>query len=52
MSRQIDRDEIELKFDECGECTHAGRRRPCSDCDAGEFFEEVEPEGIDAIILS
>lgn len=47
--RNLDED-VELKFDECGECVFAGRVRPCNGCDAGEFFEEVEPDGVDDLM--
>jgi hypothetical protein len=44
-------DEIELKFgEECVGCKFAKRQRACGDCDAGENFEELDPEGLDGIL--
>lgn len=44
-----DDEEVELKFDDCGGCKNLGKVRTCNGCDIGEFFEERDPEGIDAL---
>jgi hypothetical protein len=46
-----DGEELELKFDEeCVGCKFARRPRICRGCDAGELFEESDPEGLDGIL--
>lgn len=51
MPRPRDLEDVELKFDECDVCVHAGKVRKCAGCDVGEFFEEVEPDGVDDLIV-
>lgn len=46
-----DEDYIEPKFDGCETCIHFGDCDVCDDCDAGEYYEEVDPEGVDQIIV-
>lgn len=44
-------DDVELKFGlECAPCKFVKRPRTCRGCDAGEMFEESDPEGVDALI--
>ena len=45
----FDDDEMEHKFDDCPECLHRNFPTQCATCDAGENFEEEEPEGLDVI---
>lgn len=41
-------DEIELKHgSDCEGCKNLRRPRICAGCDAGEFFEERDPKGLD-----
>lgn len=41
--------DIPLKFDDCSSCKFSRRRRLCAGCDSGEFFEELDPAGVDAL---
>jgi len=40
----------EVKFEDCLQCKYLNRPSTCADCDVGEYFVEIDPEGIDAII--
>jgi len=42
---------MELKFPDCELCVNVRKRRTCRECDSGEFFEEIEPEGVDEIMV-
>lgn len=43
-----DEDEEEPKFgSDCDGCKNIRRPRICAGCDAGEFFDEKDPEGLD-----
>lgn len=43
-----DDEEVELKFGtDCLGCKNVRRPRTCAGCDAGEFFDEQDPEGLD-----
>lgn len=44
-----DEEEVELKFDDCATCKFLTKLKICGQCDSGEFFEELDPEGIDAL---
>ncbi len=44
-----DPEEVEFKFEGCGECANVGKTRTCDDCDNGEYFEEIEPDGVDTM---
>lgn len=43
------RDDMDLKFPECLNCKNLCRLRTCDECDNGEFFDEVDPEGLDSL---
>lgn len=51
MSRRIDIEDIDLKFDGCEDCANVRKCRICDDCDMGEYFEAVEPDGVDDLIV-
>jgi hypothetical protein len=40
------------KFDDCRTCRFRRKRAhesPCEDCDVGEFYEDIDRAGIDAV---
>jgi hypothetical protein len=38
------------KFSECSGCKNRNRKRVCNGCDSGEFFEELDPAGLDGFL--
>jgi len=51
LPRNLDGSLMELKFPDCELCVNVRKRRTCRECDSGEFFEEIEPEGVDEIMV-
>lgn len=46
-----DEEPVELKFDECGSCENLGKSKTCKLCECGEFFNEIDPAGIDTLFI-
>jgi hypothetical protein len=38
------------KFDECYMCVNRFRERTCNGCDAGEEFEEEDPDNLEELM--
>jgi hypothetical protein len=38
------------KFPDCSGCKNRMRKRICGGCDSGEFFEELDPAGLDGLL--